>query len=226
MTTIETNRKSLNKQITHLRKILSSAEQFEEAITLFMRVHAQLHAAQVSQSGEWSYEDAILNDMPEAQIRRIPQNEGHSIAWIFWHLARIEDAAMNLLVAGTPQVLHQGGWLVRMGVTQRDSGNEMSADEVVHLSATVDIGELRAYRAAVGRRTREIVAELQPDDLKQMVDPVRLQRVMDEAALVEAASGIRDYWGKRNIAGLLLMPATRHNLVHLNEAQRLKRKRR
>jgi hypothetical protein len=40
--------------------------------------------------------------------------------------------------------------------------------------------------------------------------------------VVEAARGIADYWSKRNVAGLLLMPATRHNLIHLNEAFLLK----
>jgi hypothetical protein len=44
--------------------------------------------------------------------------------------------------------------------------------------------------------------------------------------VAEAASDILDYWGKRTKAGLLLMPATRHNFLHLNEAQRLKQRRR
>ena len=58
--------------------------------------------------------------------------------------------------------------------------------------------------------------------LKQQTD---LRKVMDEEAIVEAARGIAEYWSKRDIAGLLLMPATRHNLVHLNEALKLKRRR-
>jgi hypothetical protein len=106
-----------------------------------------------------------------------------------------------------------------------DTGNAMQAEGIANLSAKIDLEALRAYRMAVGRRTREIVTRLQSEDLKQKVDPARLQQVMDEGALVEAARGIRDYWEKRNIAGLLLMPATRHNLVHLNEALTLKRRR-
>ena len=74
----------------------------------------------------------------------------------------------------------------------------------------------------MGRRTREVVAQLQPGDLKQKVDPARLEQVRAEGAVVEAAWGIAEYWGKRNFAGLLLMPATRHNLVHLNEILKLK----
>jgi hypothetical protein len=77
---------------------------------------------------------------------------------------------------------------------------------------------------AVGRRTREIVKQLQPAELKQKVEPSRLQQVLDEGAVVEAARGIVDYWSKRNTAGLLLMPATRHNLIHLNEALQIKRR--
>ena len=72
---------------------------------------------------------------------------------------------------------------------------------------------------------REIVQQLEPQALKRKVDPSHLQQVWDEGAVVEAARGIVDYWGRRNIAGLLLMPATRHNLVHLNEALRLKQRR-
>ena len=48
---------------------------------------------------------------------------------------------------------------------------------------------------------------------------------MDEGAVDEIASWLIDYWSKRNIAELLLMPATRHNLVHLNKCLRLKHKR-
>jgi hypothetical protein len=48
---------------------------------------------------------------------------------------------------------------------------------------------------------------------------------MDEGAVVAAAKGVVEYWGRRNTAGLLLMPATRHNLVHLNEALWLKGRR-
>jgi hypothetical protein len=93
------------------------------------------------------------------------------------------------------------------------------------LSATIDVDALRAYRLAVGCETREIVQQLGPETLKQKVEPSRLQQVLDEGAVVEAARGIVDYWSRRNIAALLLMPATRHHLTHLNEAYRLKRRR-
>ncbi|MCJ7659521.1 MAG: hypothetical protein MUO67_10260 [Anaerolineales bacterium] len=112
-----------------------------------------------------------------------------------------------------------------MNIETSSTGNAMDEEEVADLSARINIPALRAYRAAVGRRTRHIVGTLQPQELRQKVNPARIAQVMDEGAIVEAAHGIAEYWSKRDIAGLLLMPATRHNLVHLNEALKLKRRR-
>ncbi|MBN1815567.1 MAG: DinB family protein [Anaerolineae bacterium] len=214
----------LNRQ-TELRRLLSSSERHDEAIQLFLSQHAMLHSAKMAQTEPWSFEDEVLDGMTEEQIRRIPRNCEHSVAWLIWHIARCEDITMNLLVAGSPQVLNQDGWLERIKTPVGHTGNEMDKAGVARFSTSIDIGALRAYRVAVGRRTREIVKRLGPEDLKRKVDPARLQRVWDEGAVVEAASYITDYWGKRNVAGLLLMPATRHHIVHLNEALKLKRRR-
>lgn len=225
MTKVESYRKLCLNQQTELRRIMISFSQHRIAIELFLSQHAMLHSAKMAQTEPWSFEDEVLNDMAEEQIRHIPQNCDHSVAWNIWHIARIEDVAMNLLVAEDSQILHRDNWLKRMKITARDTGNAMNRDEMAALSATIDIEALGAYRLAVGRKTREIVKGLRPEDLKQKVQPSRLQQVMDEGALVDSAVGIRDYWSKRNIAGLLLMPATRHSLVHLNEALSLKRRR-
>jgi hypothetical protein len=225
METVETNRKLCLKQQTALRRMLVGDDQHQEALQLLLCQHAMLHSAKMAQTGLWSFEDEILDDLTEGQFRRIPRNCDHSIAWNIWHIARIEDVAMNLLVASSPQIFNQDNWLEQMKISIRDTGNAMSKEGIVDLSATIDIETLRAYRVAVGRKTREIIEQLQPEDLIQGIDPSRLEQVMVEGAVVEAASGLIDYWGRRNIAGLLLMPATRHNLVHLNESLQLKRKR-
>lgn len=223
---MESIQKQWNKDQKEFRKILLTFDQHQRALDLFMQQHAMLHSAEMIPSPPWSFEDEVLGDLDEDQVRRIPKNCEHSIAWLIWHIARIEDVAMNILVAGDPQLLHHDGWFERMKIKFIDTGNLMSEDDVVHLSATIDTEALRAYRVAVGHKTRSIVENLQPEYLKQKVDAARLQQVLDEGAVVEAAMGLIKYWSKRNIAGLLLMPATRHNFVHLNEALRLKSRRR
>src|SRR3972149_4152820 len=86
----------------------------------------------------------------------------NSLAWLVWHMARSEDVGINVVIAGRRQVFDEGDWAARLNVTRRDVGTGMSADEVAELSEQIRIPELRLYRAAVGRRTREVVAALPP----------------------------------------------------------------
>ena len=55
------------------------------------------------------------------------------------------------------------------------------------------------------------------DKLKQ------LQEVLDSGAVSPQATAVIDYWRKRDVAGLLLMPATRHPFLHLNTVVRMRR---
>lgn len=218
------DRKYWNQQQQILQRLLNKGEDFPRAIELFLSQHAVLHAAEMAQIGFATFEDEIWDGLSEDVARHIPKAADHTIAWNFWHLARIEDVTMNLLVEGSPQVFEGENWLPRLGVVNKDTGNAMSEPRIAEISARVDLGALRAYRTAVGRRTREIVQGLRPEELKKKVDPERLQRVLAEGAVEPAAMGLIEYWGGRTTAGLLLMPPTRHNFVHLNEMLRLKQK--
>jgi hypothetical protein len=92
----------------------------------------------------------------QAAARCIPPAGEHSVAWLFWHIARIEDVTMNVLVAARRQLLLQDGWLERLKVADRHTGNAMPPQAVADLSAALDLEALRAYRLAVGRQTRQI----------------------------------------------------------------------
>jgi hypothetical protein len=222
---LEANRKICQKQQRELRHKLLSADEYQEACQLFFRQHAMLHSEKMSGAGLFSLEDEVFEDLSDEEVRRIPRLSEHSIAWNIWHIARIEDVTMNMLIAGTQQVMDLDNWQEQMNVSVYDTGNMTNIEQVRELSNSFDITALRAYRAAVGRRTREIVRGIQPQDLKTKVEPHRIEQLRINGAVVEEASELLDYWSKRNIAGLLLMPATRHNLVHLNESLRLKEKR-
>jgi hypothetical protein len=221
---MDSNHKFWNEQQQVLQRYLADADHHAEAIALAMRQHAMVHTASMSRSGLWSFEDEIWDGLDDDSVRRIPAHGEHSIAWVFWHLTRVEDVTMNLLVAGAPQVIREYRWLERMKAPIVHTGNAMSVEAITELSAAIHVDALRDYRLAVGERTQEIIYHLEPVSLKQKVSADRLQRIYDEEAVLAAAHEIVDYWGKRTVAGLLLMPATRHHIVHLNEAARIKSK--
>ena len=62
--------------------------------------------------------------------------------------------------------------------------------------------------------------------MKRKFDKEKLQMIIDEGAVldVEASNWLIDFWGRKNVAGIILMPATRHNMVHINESLSAKRK--
>lgn len=209
-----------------LRDMLSKPDSFDEAIQLCLGQHAMVHASEMSQSDVITFEDELWNGLDEAAFRARPTVEDETIAWNMWHTTRIEDITMNVLVAGETQVINTDNWPGRMAVKIRDTGNAMTGDEIIDFSSEIVMRDLQKYRMAVGRRTREIIQGFRPADLKRKMEPSRLQRVIDEGAVlnVDGARWLIDFWGRKNVAGILLMPVTRHHLVHINESMRIKKK--
>lgn len=221
---MDAHRKEWNLKQQALRKALTRLDDPQKAMELFLSQHAMVHSAEMSHAGLWSFEDEVLEGVTGQKMRLIPRNGEHSIVWMIWHMTRCEDITMNLLATGSPQVLLRENWLERMKINISDTGNAMTIGQVKEFGARIDLEALRAYRLSVGRRTRAVAGLLLPEQLKKKVDPTRLRQISMEGAVVEAASGLLDYWGGLTIAGLLLMPPTRHNFVHWNETMRVKKK--
>jgi hypothetical protein len=221
---MDPNRKLWNQQQKALRHALEHPDDNKKAINLFLSQHAMVHSAKMSKSGLHSFEDEILHSLSEDAIRCIPRDGNHSIAWIIWHLARIEDVTMNLLIADTSQILNGEDWPRQLRIKIRHVGCGMSDQDVADLSAQINVEALIEYRVAVGKTTREIVRKLGNDDFYGKSEPSRIQRIWSEGAMLPEGQSIVDYWAGRTVAGLLLMPPTRHCFLHLNEARRIRQK--
>ena len=106
---LKTQRKLLLELQTELRQIMLDPARHDQAIRLFLSQHASLHTAAVAPGQNWSFEDQVFADLPAEAARRLPAGSEHTIAWLIWHMARCEDITLNLLVAGSPQVLLRDG---------------------------------------------------------------------------------------------------------------------
>ena len=197
-----------------------------EAIKLCLDQHSMVHSSEMSQISAVTFEDELWEGLDELSFRTMPTVKDETVAWSLWHLTRIEDITMNILVADETQIINTDNWIERMNVNVLDTGNAMTDEEIIDLSSNIDMQELRNYRIAVGRKTRDIIQQFKPADLKRKMEPKRLQRILDEGAVlnVDGAKWLIDFWGRKNVAGILLMPVTRHNLVHINESMNIKKK--
>jgi hypothetical protein len=215
--------KTWNENQKKLRLLLSTSGDCKAAIALFMDQHSAVHSSQISQNGSWSFSDEVLHGLEDRYLRCIPPGSEHSILWVFWHLARIEDVTMNLLVAGLPQLFLDKKWYKHFTSISSDTGNALDPFQILSLSQRIDISVLLVYRDEVGLRTRSIVNDIKAEDIQKSVPASRLEQVMTDGAVDESTRYLVNYWGSRNIAGLLLMPPTRHNFLHLNEASRIRK---
>jgi len=216
--------KTWNLQQKKLRMELEDPGQHAKAISLCLEQHGWTHESAVWPAPSPTFTDLLWKNLSEQAARRIPLKGEHSIAWTYWHLARIEDTAINLLVADSPMVFDQGDWKAKLIASPRHTGNGMPQAEIEVLSRQINLQALRDYRIAVGQRTCKIIQSLTPARLSEKVLPEDIHRVRQQGVVLPDAESLLDYWGRRTVRGLLLMPATRHNIVHINEALSLKKK--
>jgi len=154
-----------------------------------------------------SIADQVFSGLSDQQMRARPARGLNSLVWLLWHMARVEDVGVNLIVTAGQQVLDEG-WSSRLGIVRTDVGNGMAEDELTEFATSADVTAIRAYRDAVGRRTRDVVKTLGPASWAELVSPADVARVPD--------------WFKAFVgqprAFELGTSAITHNAIHLGEA--------
>ena len=189
-----------------------------DSMSTYLWEHAHVHSRAVATLPTFAgLEDMVVRGLSEEQLRQPPSPTLNSIAWLLWHMARCEDVGINALIAGRPQVLDEEDWRARMRVRRSDIGTGMTADEVAAFNACVDVAALRAYRAAVGRRTREIVPTLRREALEEPVPKAYVEAALDAGALGPNAGWVKQLW-QGTSGQVFLWIGTGHNYFHLGEA--------
>ena len=112
----------------------------------------------------------VVDRLTAEQLAARVDPGANSIAWLVWHLTRIQDDHIAG-AAGTPQVWTSQGWAERFGLPldDADTGYGHSGERVAVVR--VRSGDLlTGYHDAVHRRTVEFLGTLADDDLGRIVD--------------------------------------------------------
>lgn len=131
---------------------MTSADLLADA---FGRVREQVHRVVDGLSGE--------------SLGHRVSGSANSIAWLVWHLTRIQDDHVAE-VAGLPQVWIERGWAKRFGLPfdDADTGYGHTADQVAEVQVTREL--LTAYHDSVYQQTLDYVRTLTDEDLPRIVD--------------------------------------------------------
>ena len=210
-------------QADRLRRLLKAKKTFEPAMELALDLHAVTHTGVVSGSSSPTFCDHVLEGLADEDYSVMPTEKDETIAWHLWHIARIEDLVSNLLIARQSQIFDDD-WMDRMNVTVKDTGNVMSDSEIISFSRHVKKQELINYRNAVGCQTCAVIKSLTPSDLKRKPESEYLDRLVSEGGLLDRKGSVwlKDFWGRYTVTGLLLLPLTRHHMMHLPDSAAIK----
>ena len=112
---------------------------------------------------------AVLSGLSEDELARRPGPDANSIAWLVWHLTRVQD--LDLLDAiGGEQVWTSQGYDARFALPfeENDHGYGHTSEQVGLVQADADL--LLAYFEAVHERTVTFLRGLEDSDYDRIVD--------------------------------------------------------
>jgi len=190
-----------------------------DLLAFFLSQHAAVHAREVS--GRAFPAQLVFDGLSDHQMRLRPGEGLNSLVWLLWHMARTEDAAVNLVVRAGGQVLDDE-WVQRMDVPWRTIGTGMRESDVAELTRRADVEAVRAYRAAVGRRTEEVVRSLPYPAWDEILGRSDTARAAAAGAFAPNTPWADDTgykpWQGHSRAAQLASSAIGHNAMHLGEA--------
>jgi uncharacterized damage-inducible protein DinB len=110
-----------------------------------------------------------VNGLSPEELSFRPEAESNSIAWLVWHLTRIQDDHVAA-IDGTEQIWTAKGWVDRFALPLDASDTGYGHDPERVAAVTADALTLLGYYEDVHSHTLEFVRSLSEDDLTRIVD--------------------------------------------------------
>lgn len=110
-----------------------------------------------------------VEGLDQEQLATAPGDGANTIAWLVWHLTRVQDHHIAEVTDAEQRYLADG-WYERFGrgPDPQDHGYGHTATDVASVRATAD--DLVGYYTAVHTRTVDYLSDLTPGALDQVVD--------------------------------------------------------
>jgi len=111
-----------------------------------------------------------LKGAPAGMLCRMPAPHANSMAWLAWHLTRVQDDHISDL-AGLPELWASEGWRARFGMEPDDeeTGQGHTFKQVAAFKVKA-ARVLLAYQDAAFERSKAYLAKVRPADLDRVID--------------------------------------------------------
>lgn len=149
-----------------------------------------------------------------------------TVAYSIWHIIRIEDIVVNSLIRRKKEVLYENNFDKKIGADIITIGDELVKQEIAEFSKKLNIEALYEYALSVKASTDEWLKSIHYEDIKKKFGDDDKKRISELGVVSddESAVWLIDYWCNKDISGLIKMPLSRHWIMHIEAANRIKEK--
>lgn len=203
-----------NKNIQSLLKKLT----LEDAVSMLLDLRNDL----MCEMNSWK---EILSKEDYSKMPYVNASGYHSktVAYSIYHIIRIEDIVVNTLIQNKEELFFKFNYKQRMNSSIITTGNELEKEDLKLFSSNIEIDELYNYVYEVKGETEKFILSLGYDDLKKKFNDEDKKRIVELRVVSDSpkARWLLDYWTGKDLKGLILMPLSRHWIMHVEAANRI-----
>ena len=181
-----------------LNKIIRKLEMWEISKNLFINLYLE------------------LKNKIDNLFKELNDYKNENIIWNLWHIMRIEDLIVNILICEKESILNEK-LKNELNISITDTGNSLTKEEIKKFAKNINIKKLKYYSNKISKNTINLIKRLKAEDIKRKINKINLEKIINGCGVTKDNLWLIDYWSKKDIAGLLLMPLSRHIIVHLNQ---------
>ncbi len=111
-------------------------------------------------------------ELTQEEVAWSPNAECNSIAFILWHMTRVEDYHVIRVVRHQEEVYETEGWQEKLGTPPKDTGHDYTAEQL-QAWPVPKLTVLRGYANAVRAKTLAFLNSLPPEKLAEAYRPER-----------------------------------------------------
>ncbi len=131
-----------------------------------------------------------LDGLTQKEAAWSPGPECNSIAFIFWHIIRVEDLVVNNMIQSENELYETDGWREKLGTPAKDTGGHYTVEQL-QAWPVPKLEVLQGYANSVRQRTLAFLNFSPPEKLSEVPRPDRssdsigtiLNRISTEIAL-------------------------------------------
>ena len=111
-----------------------------------------------------------LDGLSDDELSWRPTLESNTIDWMVWHMARVEDNLVNVVLQRRDPIWARDGWGERLGISYGGAGAGMTIDEI-RAMGEIDVGRVMDYYRSIREETSNYFENVMTvEDLSRVIE--------------------------------------------------------